>query len=376
MPQKKKQSEKVDKRYRAKIVIPGVEKPVWLSAKTKKELEALKARTKEEYIYGKRREDIPFVELVREWWTTIKRPSIRTPSTEMGWRYTLNAYVFPYFSEKKLCRAVTRADLQACLDQTKGRAFTYGAIVKSCLKNVCRYAVSEHILRYDPSTLLVAPTPKTKETKRPLFRAEEERILACARLFGGLPEAVVMILYYTGVRAGEAKGLRWEDVLWSKRLIHVQRKVDVMTFPPSISGTKTKAGNRYIPIPPKLYAYLQSVRGLPNQYILGGGNRFVPRERFADALNRVLKVSGCTGITAHYFRHHYITSCVQACIRLEYLTAIVGHASYMTTYDVYTHTQQQMLEDDFKPTLLSSELAEISKVAERLPDTHESSKIF
>lgn len=376
MPQKKKQSEKVDKRYRAKIVIPGVEKPVWLSAKTKKELEALKAKTREEYVYGKRREDVPFVELIREWWTTIKRPSIRRPSTELGWHYTLNTYVFPYFSEKKLCRAVTRADLQACLDQTKGRANTYGVLVKSCLKNVCRYAVSEHIILYDPSTLLTAPTPKTKETKRALFRAEEKRILASAKRIGGLAETIIMLLYYLGLRAGEAKGLRWEDVLWTKRLLHIQRKVDVATNPPSLSDTKTKAGNRYVPIPSKLYTYLQSVRGLPNQYILGGGSQFISNFEFARVLNQVLTGSGCTGITAHYFRHHYITSCVQAGIRLEYLIAIVGHASYTTTFGVYTHIQQQMLEDDFKPTLLSADLAEISKVAERLPDKQSNSKFI
>ena len=44
---------------------------------------------------------------------------------------------------------------------------------------------------------------------------------------------------------------------------------------------------------------------------------------------------------------------------------MVGHASYNTTLKVYTHVQNQMIEDDYKPTLLAEEFEK--EVAKRLP---------
>ena len=34
------------------------------------------------------------------------------------------------------------------------------------------------------------------------------------------------VLYYTGMRPGEVRGLQWGDIDWDANLIHVQRDVD------------------------------------------------------------------------------------------------------------------------------------------------------
>ena len=386
MPQKKKQADKVDKRYRAKVVIPGLDKPVWVSAKTKRELEDEKRRIKEEYVNGPRREDMPFVDLIREWWDVVKKPRIKTQGTLRIWSTILRIYVLPFFPAKKLSHAVTRKDLQACLNQADGMNANHAIVIKSILTNTCKYGIAEGIIHADPSVLLTKPTARQIKEKRPFTVAEEERILAEAEKLGGMHQALVYILYFTGVRIGEALGLRWEDVLWQKGLIHIQRDLDDHASPRQIGALKTRASNRYIPIPEPLMVWLKANRGLPKNYVVTNAPDFCSNDASKRLMSRLFYECGYYDLrdpkkssanywmnthpwfSPHYFRHHYVTSCVQAELRPEYIMSIVGHASYGTTIGVYTHIQHQMLEDDFRPTKLSSILREKTKVAKRLPE--------
>lgn len=387
MPQKKKQADKVDKRYRAKVVIPGLDKPVWVSAKTKRQLEDEKRRVKEEYINGPKREDIPFVDLITEWWERIKKPTIRTPGTLKEWRGAMNHYVLNFFSPKKLTRAVTRSDIQSCLDQTSGHAAATVVRVRSILTSVCRYAVSERLMQIDQSLMLVTPRAKTREYKRSFSRFEEEKILKTASEIGDASKTLIYLLYYLGIRIGEAEGLRWGDILWKKQLVHIQRDVDSSVSPPVLGALKTRTANRYVPIPLPLMEYLQSIRGLPDNYIITGSSSFIAPQKAVSLLRSVMLACGFFDYTdqyrntphpgnrvdlirgirpwfsAHYFRHHYITSRVQAGDRPEYIMSIVGHASYTTTIQTYTHIQHLMLEDDFKETHLAEVFKSCQKVA-------------
>ena len=383
MPQKKKQSDKVDKRYRAKVTIPGVEKPVWVSSKTKAALEDEKRRVKEEYVSGPRREDMPFVDLIREWWEVCKSPTVRTAGTRKTWNSILENWVLPAFPPQKLSRSVTRRDLQDCLNRAEGLNANHISHIKAALRGACLYGLSEGILKTDPSILLTPPKARDPKAKRPFTRVEEERILTEAEHAEYTEQSLIYVLYYFGLRIGETLGLRWEDVLWKKELIHVQRDVDH-----GIGALKTKAANRYVPIPAPMLIWMKKHRGLPDQYVVGGTADYVDISACRAALARVMFRCGFydwtdrrnpkkstvdirtdvqSWFSPHYFRHHFITSCVQADLRAEYIMSIVGHSSYKVTIETYTHIQHQMLEDDYQPTHLSEVLGFETKVAKRLP---------
>lgn len=120
MPAKKKLSEKADKRYRAKITVPETGQKIYISARTRAELEQKKARVRAELIEGVAMHDMPFVKAVEEWFNVVKRPKIKAQSTLKNWLNALNLHVLPYFDARKMCRAVRRADLQQCLDHLSG----------------------------------------------------------------------------------------------------------------------------------------------------------------------------------------------------------------------------------------------------------------
>ena len=398
MPTKQK-----DNRYRTKVVVAEGEKPVWISARTQRELEEKKRLVRESYITGVAPRTVTFHSLVIEWFNTIKRPRIKTASTLINYRNAINVHILPYFPEKQLMRAVRRADLQHCLDQCAGMSSTPCILVHSVLTHVCKYAMSENIISIDPSLALIMPNYKESNRKDAFTHEQEEKLLSVAA--DDPSGLMIYILYYTGMRRGEMLGLKWQDVDWDNKLIHVQRSVSFRTkqrgHAQGTSDVKTEESDRYVPLPDELADILRPLRSLPHLYIVstrndeplrdseyrGRWNRLMLNAGYAHVSDRYYKKverwkkegkpikspnivhDYDVDITPHWFRHNYITACVTAGLPAEVTMRIVGHASYQTTVEIYTHITKEQLRR--QSVSLSGVLRGQScqKVANYLPNT-------
>lgn len=381
MPEKKKMSEKTDKRYRAKVTVPGIDKPVYISAKTRRELEQKKKDVLDEYVHGVKVQDKPFVDMIIEWFTVVKKPKIKRNSTLNSWRSTINCHVLPCFSDRKLTSAVTRQDLQACLDKLAGFSEPIIVMAHSALKQTCQYAIAEGIILRDPSILLSKPSTSAAKSRDYLTQDQERTLLkeAEASEYGLL----IYLLYYTGCRRGEALGLMWKDVNWEKKTIRICRALDATLpkdSPDRLAHQKNKAADRVVPVPDALLTVLRATRGLPDHYVLSNASAPVSatsavrrwnammldcgyvRKRADNTPKDGIRTRMDVDITPHWLRHHYITSCVMAGLRPEVTMNIVGHSEYQTTLGIYTHL---MHNDGWNPTLLSDAIK--NEVAERLP---------
>ena len=69
-----------------------------------------------------------------------------------------------------------------------------------------------------------------------------DRLLIC-----GVYETYFKLVLATGLRRGEACGLKWSDINWCKRTIHVQRGVVKLSHQESITkDPKTTSGDRIV----------------------------------------------------------------------------------------------------------------------------------
>lgn len=374
------------KRLRAKVTIPGADKPVWLSAKTKSELKRKKEEIRLQYVDGMRMRNITFRNLVAEWFELCKKPNIRSASTLKNWLNALNRHVLPCFPEQQLARAVLRSDLQNCLNQTAGLSSTMSGYVRSILQHSFEYAVSERIVTTSPAVSLILPPAPSSEPRTALTRDEEAGILKAAQTYDyGL---MLYLLYYLGLRRGEMLGLRWEDFDFKRKIVHIQRDVDfnaTNTSSKSVIGElKNRAANRLVPIPDELMDILLPLRSLPHLYLVtdGKANEPLNANKYRTRWNKLMQCAGFlflkesytqkakdreaagqkpiapniaydydSPITAHRLRHHYITAKVEASERPEVIMAIVGHSDYSTTINIYTHVRDHIGECE--PTLLS-----------------------
>jgi len=74
-----------------------------------------------------------------------------------------------------------------------------------------------------------------------------EEIKAIIGALGGAWRPILLTAIFTGLRASELRGLRWVDVDFEKREIHVQQRADRYN---AIGKPKSEAGDRRVPIPP------------------------------------------------------------------------------------------------------------------------------
>lgn len=68
------------------------------------------------------------------------------------------------------------------------------------------------------------------------------------------------VLFFTGLRLGEALALTWKDIEFSTKTIHVSKSIYVKKGEEHISSTKTKAGTRRIIMNTKLVETLEEWR--------------------------------------------------------------------------------------------------------------------
>jgi len=159
----------------------------------------------------------------------------------------------------------------------------------------------------------------------------------CSRLRDRL---LFALLWESGIRIGEALGLRHEDLAAAEGELTVRQRVnDNRARAKSVSP-------RTIPVGPevlRLYAdYLHTEYGdLDSDYVfvnLWGGayGRPMAYPAVYDLVGRLRRDTGFD-FDPHWFRHSYATRLLRANTQIDVVSALLGHSSIATTVDIYGH---------------------------------------
>jgi len=381
--------------YRTKIKIGVDEKGKdivkWVSGRTKAELEQAKQQVIAYYITGTGLEDDRlFGDYAIEWYRVRKEP-FSSPSTRNCYRSILNKHILPAFGVRKL-RAIQPIELQKYVNEFAGQSKTQINMICSTLENIFASAVQDKILRRNPAEGLRKPEAKQAEEKRALTDAERVKM---TELFPTHKHGLYLaVMYYTGMRPGEVRGLKWGDFDWDTDLIHVQRDIDFANK--SAEGKlKTKAADRYIPIAGELRSLLSKKRGMPDMLLFPGKNgkplsastakrMWLELMRDCDLVEAVPegeKAYYTAGdilgqfrplITPHTMRHNFITMCWENGMDIMLTMKLVGHSDYQTTRNIYTHLSEKHLQQ----AKAEMEAMFSKKVAQKLHNAEKEGQTF
>lgn len=141
-----------------------------------------------------------------------------------------------------------------------------------------------------------------------------------------------------GLRRGEICGLRWSDIDFANGTLSVSNQRqrlasgDIVDCPP-----KSVTSVRVLPIPDGLLSRLRRDRHLGG-YVCG----LTPSG--LDAAHRALvRRLDLPHIPLHGLRHSMATACIRHGGDMRSLQSLLGHASYATTANRYTHPDRDML---------------------------------
>jgi integrase len=299
--------------------------------------------------------------------TVLNRSGRRyKPSALRGYRADLEHYILPRLGHVRFSD-VRRRDVQALADEIVGVGLSASKVrnVLMPLRAIFRRALEDDELAVSPMTHLRLPAV-TGVRDRIATPAE------AAALIAALPDgdrALWATAFYAGLRRGELRGLRWDDVDLAAGTIHVRRGWD--DYEGEIE-TKSVKGDRKVPIAGTLRDYLdeQKSRTIRSGADLVFGSTaaapFTPsavRKRAQrawkiarEARSRELaeadgwdfdtitleqraayeRQGGLAPIGLHECRHTYVSIMHDAGLSLERIGDYVGHSSsYMT--DRYRH---------------------------------------
>lgn len=354
--------------YRSKVKI-GVDadgKPInkYIQGFTRAELQEARERVIAVYITGEAlADDRLFGDYAAEWFRVRKAPFV-SASTRNSYRTVLNKHLFPAFGERNL-RAIRPAELQAFVNKFEGKSKSMITSIIGTLQAVFAAAKQDRIVAMNPAENLQRPKASPTAERRALTEAERQRMLA---LFASHEHGMYLaVMYYTGMRPGEVRGLQWGDIDWDANLIHVQRDVDYADAGrPQVGALKTAASDRYIPLAAPLRALLWPRRQLPTAFLFPGQGDAPLSQVTAKRIWLHLMVDcgladpipedekTCYGpgdirgqyrprITPHTLRHNFITMCWEAGIDILLTMKMVGHTDYETTRNIYTHLSRRHL---------------------------------
>ncbi|MEG1523985.1 MAG: site-specific integrase [Clostridia bacterium] len=349
---------KAKKRLRAQVTV-GHDlggRPIykWASGYTKKESAANKEELIKTYVGGiKVNRDVSFGEYANKWYETYKKPNIGE-SSQVNYRGALNGKLLPAFGDRQM-KSITAMQLQEYMNSFSGKGDTTITYPFTVLKGVFRMAAAQGIIDRDPASALIRPK-SCGESKRELTEAETSVTM---QLIDTHPDGLLLaILYYLGVRRGEALGLTWADINFSEKIVHIVRDVDFVVA--DIGTCKSDYSVRDIPVPDALFSILQKKRGIGYLLRAPRSGQYWSQSTYVKHWKKIQAAyimcdpsiesdeSGKSVLTAHYFRHNYASLLYDAGVDVLTAQKYLGHSDPATTLRIYTHLGKRKKKDAVK----------------------------
>ena len=191
--------------------------------------------------------------------------------------------------------------------------------------------------------------PERRQLPQVLQLSQVEAILRAQRRVRD--RFLFALLFQTGMRVGQALGLRHEDlVTWENRIEIVSREDNV-------NGARGKGGEGSVPVGAelmRLYAQYMHVEygSLDSDYVfvnLWGGRVGGPMT-YATVNDVVLRTRRDVGFrfTPHWFRHTYATLARRSGVPIDVISQLITHRSVQTTQQTYTHLDVEDLRGELQ----------------------------
>lgn len=249
--------------------------------------------------------------------------------------------------------------------------------VLSSLKGIIREAQRQGQIAKnpaDPVSIRVSSRGTRKIRAGRDFPTKDE-VNLLLRMVAGRWRPLIVTAVFTGLRSSELRGLRWEDVDFGAKAIHVRQRADAWG---EMGAPKSEAGERTIPMTPMVATMLKEWKlqcprkgkgrqgkDDPGVLDLVFPNGEGKTENHANIANRgfyALQLA-CDIARAgsrkdekdepvlrakyglHTLRHFFASWLIEQNFSPKKVQALLGHKSMQMTYDVYGHLFPN-LEDD------------------------------
>ncbi|MGE5764987.1 MAG: tyrosine-type recombinase/integrase, partial [Mycobacterium leprae] len=301
-----------------------------------------------------------------EEWLAAIAPTVR-PATHYSYARNLRLHVLPYLGAATLVAidagSLNRLYARLLADgrrNTKGGGLSPRSVryVHTILHRVLKDAVKLGRLARNPADAADPPRSPSPSPAMVTWTAQELREFLAATTNDRLHAAWVL-LATTGMRRGEALGLRWSDVDLNAARAAVRQTVIAVRHEVAFGTPKTAKGRRTVALDAGTVTALREHRKRQNAERLqvGAGRHDhdlvfcgidgtpLHPERFSRSFSDRIRQLGLPKIRLHDLRHGWATTALAAGVHPKVVQERLGHANISITLDVYSHVAEGLHVD-------------------------------
>jgi integrase len=204
------------------------------------------------------------------------------------------------------------------------------------------------------------PPEASANTRATMTTWTAEQVRTFLRVEGHRLHAAFLLLATTGMRRGEALGLRWSDVELATGRASIVQTVIVVNHTATIGSPKTDAGRRTVALDPGTVTALREhrKRQLAERMLMGEGftdhglvfcrpdGGPLHSERFSRTFTEQTARVGLPRIRLHDLRHTWATLALSAGVHPRVAQERLGHATVEITLGIYSHVTDGLHDDD------------------------------
>lgn len=248
----------------------------------------------------------------------------------------------------KTVESITTDDVQDFMNTRAANKISATTIKdqRKVLAKVLDSAIEDGLIQTNParSKRLTNPGCDTEGTQ-PLTLEEAKHLVNSVKAIDDPYRQLLLALYcWTGMRREEVLGLKWEDVDFDAKMIHVQRALTYPKGKPILKQPKSKAGNRLIPMPNPLIDCMKKHRKESGYVILDSATGgWLTENAYSDMFEALRTETSMPKMNALVLRATFATMMAATDIEVKTLQSIMGHAKFTTTMDVYAKQEKTQL---------------------------------
>lgn len=283
--------------------------------------------------------------VVTEEWLKYKKNTVKK-STYYNYSYSVEKYLYPKFADQDITQIKDYNDFIEKLTDTLAPKTVRDIITK--LKEIINFYEEEHNTKLNIKKMSL-PKMNKKEIQI-LSNKEKQKLEKYCIEQNSLKSLGILICLNTGLRIGEVCALRWENIDFESKKIHIEKTIEriyskeenktivIIDTPKSITSVRT------IPINSKLYNILKQIRekSKKTDFVLAGSSEhYVEPRNYQYHFKEILKRSKVKKYKFHTLRHTFATNCIEAGMDIKSLSEILGHADVSITLNIYVHSSDK-----------------------------------
>ncbi|MFV0560729.1 MAG: tyrosine-type recombinase/integrase [Enterococcus sp.] len=336
--------------------------------KTKKEAQLALSRLQVEFENGETKKIVTetYQEIYDLWFSSYKKTV--KESTSLATERYMKLHVLPIFGTSKI-DLITPKACQTAVNKWSDKLQVYKVVLQYASK-VMDYAITLELIEKNPFERVVRPkvkrTRKEKEIKfyttsqvQQVLLYLEEKVQSVKdknllyKYFAEWDLCMYRVLAFTGLRAGEALALTFNDIDFSKKTLTVNKTLSKVKNGYAVSSPKTKTSKRTISLDDKTcrilkrwqlrqkeFYFQNKIKNKDTIFTNYEGN-YSNRQALYMRSNKIADFTNLPKIGTHGWRHTHASMLYEAGVPMKETQMRLGHANLEITNSIYTHLSEK-----------------------------------